>query len=125
MPNYKVVNSDQLDSDITAVADAIRERSGTSGKMAFPNGMADAVRSIPSGGGAELPKLDVLVAGHHGSHEATSLELLMVTQPAAVVISVGADNPYGHPREEILNRLSNFNCEIYRTDLQGTITFRR
>ena len=74
---------------------------------------------------AELPKLDVLVAGHHGSHEATSLELLMATQPAAVVISVGADNPYGHPREEILNRLSNFNCEIYRTDLQGTITFRR
>ena len=73
----------------------------------------------------ELPKLDILVAGHHGSHEATSLELLMATQPAAVVISVGADNPYGHPREEILERLSNFNCEIYRTDLQGTIIFRR
>lgn len=58
MPNYKVVNSDQLDSDITVVADAIRARSGASGKLAFPNGMADAVRSIPSGGGAELPKLD-------------------------------------------------------------------
>lgn len=56
MPNYKVVNSDQLDSDITVVADAIREKSGTSGKMAFPNGMADAVRSISSG--VELPELD-------------------------------------------------------------------
>ena len=55
MPNYKVVNSDQLDSDITVVADAIREKSGTSGKMAFPNGMADAVRNISSG--VELPEL--------------------------------------------------------------------
>lgn len=55
MANYKVVNSDQLDSDLTVVADAIREKSGTSGKMAFPNGMADAVRNISSG--VELPEL--------------------------------------------------------------------
>lgn len=56
MPNYKVVNADQLDSDITTVADAIRAKAGTSGKMAFPNGMADAVRNIQSGG-TELPEL--------------------------------------------------------------------
>ena len=74
---------------------------------------------------AQLPKLELLVAGHHGSHLATSLELLMATRPEVVAISVGADNRYGHPREEVLDRLSRFGCEIYRTDLQGTIIFRR
>ena len=74
---------------------------------------------------ADIPELELLVAGHHGSHLATSLELLMATQPDAVAISVGADNRYGHPRQEILERLSRFDCDIYRTDLQGTIIFRR
>jgi len=73
----------------------------------------------------QLPKLDILVAGHHGSNTATSLELLMTTQPAAAVISVAENNLYGHPRPEVLDRLSRFDCQIYRTDLQGTIIFRR
>ena len=52
----KVIDSAKLDVDITTIADAIRARSGASGKLAFPNGMADAVRNISSG--AELPALD-------------------------------------------------------------------
>jgi competence protein ComEC len=73
----------------------------------------------------KLPKLELLVAGHHGSHNATSFDLLAATQPQAVVISVDANNPYGHPRQEMLDRVSRFGCEVYRTDLQGTIIFRR
>ena len=73
----------------------------------------------------QLPKLELLVAGHHGSHNATSFDLLAATQPQAVVISVDSDNPYGHPRQEMLDRVSRFGCEVYRTDLQGTIIFRR
>ena len=72
-----------------------------------------------------LPQLELLVAGHHGSHLSTSLDLLLTTRPQTVVISVGANNPYGHPREEVLDRLHRFGCEIYRTDLEGTIIFRR
>lgn len=72
-----------------------------------------------------LPELELLVAGHHGSHNATSLDLLYATRPKAVAISVGANNRYGHPRPEMLDRLSRFGCEVYRTDLQGTIIFRR
>ena len=73
----------------------------------------------------ELPDVDILVAGHHGSHNATSLELLLATQPDAAAISVGENNRYGHPRAEVLDRLSRFGCNIYRTDKMGTITFRR
>ena len=72
-----------------------------------------------------LPQLELLVAGHHGSHLATSFDLLLETRPQAVVISVGENNRYGHPRQEVLERLNRFGCEIYRTDMQGTIIFRR
>ena len=73
----------------------------------------------------DLPKLELLIAGHHGSHTATSADLLYATRPTAVAISVGKNNRYGHPRQEMLDRLSRFGCEVYRTDLQGTILFRR
>lgn len=46
MSNYVIVDSIQLESDLTTVADAIREKSGTSDKLSFPSGMASAVKAI-------------------------------------------------------------------------------
>ena len=71
-----------------------------------------------------LPDLDILVAGHHGSKNATCEELLAATMPEIVVISVG-ENSYGHPDDETLERLERYGCRIYRTDLDGTVIFRR
>ena len=73
----------------------------------------------------EIPDVDVLVAGHHGSRYSTCEELLTAANPEIVCISAGADNPYGHPAQEVLDRLSDFGCTVYRTDQQGTITIRR
>ena len=72
----------------------------------------------------KLPDLEILVAGHHGSKTSTSWDLLNVTRPDAVIISVGANNRYGHPTWDTLERLDLFGCGIYRTDLEGTIIFR-
>ncbi len=72
-----------------------------------------------------LPKLEVLIAGHHGSKNSTSQALLEATNPEYVFISVGAHNRYGHPSPAVLARLQEFDCKIYRTDQCGTITFRR
>ena len=72
----------------------------------------------------DLPELELLVAGHHGSNSSTGVELLSQTMPETVVISVGRDNPYGHPAQELLERLGLFGCRILRTDLNGTIIFR-
>mgnify|MGYP003419637108 CR=1 FL=1 len=47
----KLVDSAQLDADLTTVANAIRTRGGTSDTLSFPSGMASAVLAIPSGGG--------------------------------------------------------------------------
>ena len=73
----------------------------------------------------DLPDVKILVAGHHGSAGSTSEALLEETNPDYVWISVGEDNPYGHPADALLFRLSNCDCEIYRTDIHGTIIFRR
>lgn len=72
----------------------------------------------------QLPDLEILIAGHHGSKTSTSLELLNATRPELVIISVGEDNRYGHPTWETLERLRIFGCDVYRTDTQGTIIFR-
>lgn len=71
-----------------------------------------------------LPKLELLVAGHHGADNATSEELLEETEPEIAVISVG-ENDYGHPNEKTLERLFGAGCEVFRTDEAGTIIFRR
>ena len=73
----------------------------------------------------DLPELDVLVAGHHGSKTSTSIELLEATKPEYVFISVGKDNPYGHPAKQTIERLLEFGCKILRTDEHGTVIFRR
>lgn len=73
---------------------------------------------------AALPEVDVLVVGHHGSKYSTSEELLTAVKPKLAVISVG-ENRYGHPTQEVLDRLAAVGCPVYRTDQLGNITFRR
>ncbi len=73
---------------------------------------------------AQLPQLDYLVAGHHGSDDSTGEALLLATQPKTVLISVEAGNRYGHPEPELLERLEKFGCKVRRTDLEGTIIIR-
>lgn len=73
----------------------------------------------------DLPQLEVLVVGHHGSKTSTCEQLLEETRPEYAFISVGEKNPYGHPAQEILDRLLEYGCIICRTDENGTIIFRR
>ena len=68
-----------------------------------------------------LPDIEVLVAGHHGSHYSTGDVLLEAVLPELVLISVGADNSYGHPHEDALARIDAAGAVIWRTDVQGDL----
>ncbi len=72
----------------------------------------------------DLPDLEVLVAGHHGSKHSTGEVLLRETAPDVVLISVG-ENAYGHPAQAVLDRIAACGAEVYRTDLNGDITVSR
>jgi competence protein ComEC len=61
----------------------------------------------------------VLKVAHHGSDSSSCAEFLSVVKPQVAVISVGTDNPFGHPSPEVVERLSA--THLYRTDQQGTI----
>lgn len=69
----------------------------------------------------ELLKSDLLKVGHHGSKTSTTQEFLDAVDPKYAVIPVGVNSRYGHPDQEVLDRLQAKNIEIYRTDLLGTI----
>ncbi|MDR1690186.1 MAG: MBL fold metallo-hydrolase [Clostridiales bacterium] len=69
-------------------------------------------------------RADVLKIGHHGSETATSDEFLRQVSPSYAVISCGTGNSYGHPHEEVLDRLEMLReTQVYRTDLDGTVVF--
>jgi competence protein ComEC len=69
----------------------------------------------------ESLRADVLVLAHHGSNTSNTAEFLDAVSPHVALIPVGLDNQYGHPHDEVLQRLRFRDIAIYRTDLDGTI----
>jgi competence protein ComEC len=68
----------------------------------------------------------VLKISHHGSASSSTAAFLAVAKPQAAVISVGADNHYGHPSPQVISRLQALpmpSSSIFRTDLSGSIDF--
>jgi len=69
-------------------------------------------------------KADIYKAGHHGSNTSSSIEFMRRVMPEIVVIQVGLDNKFGHPREEVLKTFDKIGVKkIYRNDLEGRIEF--
>lgn len=64
---------------------------------------------------------DVLKVAHHGSRYSSTQAFLNAVTPIYAVISVGEDNPFGHPAQETLDRLATVGAQVYRTDLCATV----
>ena len=69
----------------------------------------------------QILKADVLKVGHHGSSSSTGSAFLKAVSPKYAIISVGADNDYGHPTSSTLSKLSGSVVQLLRTDKDGTI----
>ena len=68
-----------------------------------------------------LPTVDMLKVAHHGSATASSDVLLATLQPGVAAVSVGANNPYGHPNGATMARLRAHSSRVFRTDQDGTV----
>ena len=64
----------------------------------------------------------ILKVAHHGSKTSTTEEFLKAVSPKFAFIGVGKDNKFGHPNDEVIKRLENDGCKIYRTDKMGEIS---
>lgn len=71
------------------------------------------------------PKIDVLKAGHHGSHTSSSEALLAALRPDYAILSYGVGNDYGHPHAETRERLRRYDVKMLETGVMGEIRIIR
>jgi len=127
----KLVILEAVSSD-PASDDRESENIGIIAKLIYGNVsflfMADAEEGLESRLIRERADLacTVLKVAHHGSSTSSSAEFLAVARPGIAVISVGKDNPFGHPSPEVLERLVDSTGSldtVFRTDKEGSISF--
>ena len=81
--------------------------------------MGDAEKEIEES--IDVRKVNILKVGHHGSDTSSSLDFINKIAPEVSIISVGKDNSYGHPSDDVIKRLENIGSKVYRTDEVGNI----
>lgn len=106
--NEKDINNNSIVLEYTNVND----------KILF---MGDAGREIESS--INVSDVDLLKVGHHGSRTSSDSSFIKKVNPEYAVITVGANNRYGHPHKETMNILKNNNIEVHRSDECGDIIF--
>jgi len=70
-----------------------------------------------------LTNIEIIKIGHHGSNTSSSKEFIDSINPKTCLISVGANNRYGHPKDSVIDTLDDY-CNIYRTDLNGSVEIK-
>lgn len=81
----------------------------------------EAEQNMTKSYGNELQS-DVLKSPHHGSRTSSSDSYLKAVKAKDVIISLAADNEYGHPHKQTLDRYKKYDMNVYRTDKDGTVT---
>lgn len=64
---------------------------------------------------------DILQLGHHGSKTSSHPDFIDAVDPDIAIYSAGKDNSYGHPHQEVVDRIKSANITLYGTDVHGTI----
>lgn len=79
-------------------------------------GEQELIQNVPN-----LSNIDLLKAGHHGSHTSSSENFIQVVKPSLTIFSAGKNNRYGHPHEEIVERFHSYGLKTLTTAEVGTI----
>jgi len=69
-------------------------------------------------------RADLLKVGHHGSRTSTSPDFLQAVAPTIALISVGSTNPWGHPHDDVVERLRAAGSIVHRSDRDGAVRYR-
>lgn len=88
----------------------------------FTGDVESSEASILNSYNKQILRSTILKVAHHGSKTSSSKEFIETVKPKIALIGVGENNNFGHPSSEVLQRLKDINCRIYRTDKMGEIT---
>ena len=112
-------NSDPTSSSKINSTSIVIQMEANNNKYLF---MGDAEDDVETNSKIIWEDIDVLKVGHHGSDTSSTEQFINKVLPEMAVISVNSNtNSYGHPSEIVMKRLQNKECQIYRTDMNGTI----
>jgi len=118
------------DHDVSALASNKVNEGGIVARLVYGDASALLTADVPKFVEYQVATLesenlesDILKIGHHGSRTSTSDILLQSVKPALALISLGKNNKFGHPHQEVLETLARFGVEVLRTDEEGTIIF--
>ncbi len=106
-------------NDTNAQSMVVRVQWGNQSMWMAGDAEKETEEKMIEGGWVEPTK--ILKVGHHGSASGSTAPFLAILRPDQAWISVGKGNRYGHPAQEVLERLSGMNVRIRRTDIEGTI----
>jgi competence protein ComEC len=113
-PPAELLTEPTRGEDPNRLAIVMRARWGRFSMLLSADAEAEAVPIEPG-------PIDVLKVAHHGSEDAGLVRLLDRVRPHLAVISVGDDNPFGHPTAAVLRALASRKVRTLRTDLDGTV----
>lgn len=108
-------------NDLNDWSAMLRVKFGDTAILLTGDAEANAERLALDAFGAQALKADVLKLGHHGSSTSTSNAFLEAISPRYAIASLGADNDYGHPHQQTLQKLKDAGVELFRTDRSGNI----
>ncbi|MFC2016083.1 lamin tail domain-containing protein [Chloroflexota bacterium] len=126
------INVEGLDFKVLSPSDLKGTTNNNSIVLLFTYGvtdflfMGDAEKEAEAGmlvkSDIQIPHVEVLKVGHHGSNTASSADFLAITTPETAIYMAGTGNVYGHPHQGTIQALTNVGAKICGTDVYGTIT---
>ncbi|MGH3912663.1 MAG: DNA internalization-related competence protein ComEC/Rec2 [Pseudonocardiaceae bacterium] len=115
--------SEDLDSEVDGTvvnnASVVLRASTPAGRVLLTGDVELQAQADLLAAGTDL-RADVLKVAHHGSRY-TAKTFLSAVRPRVAMISVGAQNNYGHPSPQVLDALTSTGCQVLRTDLHGDV----
>lgn len=120
--SLEVLNPGRLTGDLHEGSIAVR---AVYGQVAFLfTGDAEEQTEQAMVQRGHAPTAQILQLGHHGSRTSSTALFLGAVRPAVAIYSAEADNSYGHPHAEVIDRLASLQIPVYGTDCHGTIKVR-
>ncbi|GAE36661.1 MBL fold metallo-hydrolase [Halalkalibacter akibai] len=118
----QILNPDRLTGDVHEGSIAAKFTYGETSFILTGDAETQTERAMLSRG-FDL-EADVLQLGHHGSSTSTIPEFLAAVNPAIAIVSAGENNQYGHPHDEVINRVIEAGIDVYGTYVHGTIIIK-